>query len=261
MVSPPNKHGALLLGIEEIGVIQAAASGDAMTYLASSPIEAEPQGYTQLTNSQTLATRSSSGWTSRDIAIPNETQSSQTVGPVAEYPFFSEDLTRAVVQPLGGFIPASSPQALAPTEASEQTAFLRLNYDGGDLAHPVRSPTAFVLTVHWLRACRALRMCRRVPGSAKATKACVLQGYFAGPQFLGASADARHVVLESLHAPLTEGSNARLYEWSEGKLTPIPGIDGLGAGGSGGGQGAGGGGIRRHAISADGSRIIGTSVE
>ncbi len=256
MVSPPNKHGALLLGIEAIGVIQASASGGAMTYLASSPIETEPQGYTQLTNSQTLATRTSSGWVSRDIAIPNETSSSQAIGTIAEYPFFSEDLSLALVQPLGGFIPASSPQALAPQEASEQTAFQRLNYDGSDLTQPC--------------AQSQLHSCFRplvtgMPGFANVppgtqfglgNEGACPPGILCGPQFLGASSDARHVVLEYPHAPLTEGSNARLYEWSEGKLTPIPGIEGLGAGG-GGGQGAGGGGIRRHTISADGSRIIG----
>jgi len=255
MVSPPNKHGALLLGIEAIGLLQAAASGDAMTYLASSPIESEPQGYTQLTNSQTLATRTSSGWVSRDIAIPNETSSSQAVGTIAEYPFFSEDLTRALVQPLGGFIPASSPQALAPTEASEQTAFLRLNYNGGDLTQPCAQSQ--------LHSCFH-PLVTGMPGFANVppgtqfglgNEGACPPGILCGPQFLGASSDARHVVLEYPYARLTEGSNARLYEWSEGKLTPIPGINSLGSGG------IGGGGMRRHTISTDGSRIIGTSEE
>jgi hypothetical protein len=257
LVSPPNKHGALMLGIEQIGVIQAAASGDALSYLASSPIEAEPQGYTNLTNSQALGTRDASGWKSHDIAIANETQTSEKVGLAAEYPFFSEDLKRAVVQPLGGFIPASSPQALAPAEASEQTAFLRLNYDDGDLSQPCLQSQ--------LHSCFR-PLVTGTPGFANVPPGtefgvgnegpCPL-GILCGPQFLGASTDARHVVLESLHTPLAEGSNAHLYEWSEGKLTPIPGIDWLGTGGGGGGTGAGGGGMRRHTISADGSRIIG----
>jgi hypothetical protein len=260
MVSPPNKHGALLLGIEEIGVIQAAASGGAMSYLASSPIEAEPQGYTQLTNSQTLATRTSSGWVSRDIAIPNETSSSQAVGTVAEYPFFSEDLTRALVQPLGGFIPASSPQALAPGEASEQTAFLRTDYVGGDREHPCVVSCYRPLVT-------GMSGFANVPpgtqfGQGQAEEGPCPPGILCGPQFLGASPDARHVVLASAQVPLTEGSNARLYEWSEGKLTPISGIDTLGYAPSGNtSSDAGGGGIRRHTVSADGSRIIGMREE
>jgi hypothetical protein len=262
MVSPPNKHGALLLGIEGIGVIQAAASGDAMSYLASSPIEAEPQGYTNVTNSQTLATRTSSGWASRDIAIPNETPSAQAIGTVAEYPFFSEDLARALVQPLGGFIPASSPQALAPQEASEQTTFLRRNYDGGDLAHPcVQSQ---------LHSCYR-PLVTGMPGFANVPLGIRFgegeegecpPGILCGPQFLGASPDARHIVLASPQVPLTEGSNARLYEWSEGKLAPVSGIDTLGYEPSGNtSSSAGGGGIRRHTVSADGSRIIGMREE
>jgi hypothetical protein len=258
MVSPPNKHGALLLGIEEIGVIQAAASGGALTYLASSPIEAEPQGYTQLTNSQTLATRTSSGWASRDIAIPNETSSSQAIGTPSEYPFFSEDLARAVVQPLGGFIPASSPQALAPAEASEQTAFLRTDYVGGDPEQPCVVSCYRPLVT-------GMPGFANVPpgtrfGQGQAEEGPCPPGVLCGPQFLGASPDARHIVLASPQVPLTEGSNARLYEWSEGNLTPIPGIEALGSG-SLADSFAAGGGIRRHAVSADGSRIIGMREE
>jgi hypothetical protein len=258
MVSPPNKHAALLLGIEEIGVIQAAASGGALTYLASSPIEAEPQGYTQLTNSQTLATQTSSGWVSRDIAIPNETSSSQAIGTPAEYPFFSEDLTRAVVQPLGGFIPASSPQALAPAEASEQTAFLRTDYVGGDREHPCVVSCYRPLVT-------GMPGFANVPlgtqfGQGQAQEGPCPPGVLCGPQFLGASPDARHIVLASPQVPLTEGSNARLYEWSEGMLTPIPGIEALGSG-SQSDTFAAGGGIRRHTVSVDGSRIIGMREE
>jgi len=171
------------------------------------PGEVRPQGYTNLTNSQTLSTRTSSGWVSRDIAIPNETSSSQAVGTIAEYPFFSEDLASAVVQPLGGFIPASSPQALAPQEASEQTAFLRTDYASGDLASPCATSCFRPLVTG-------------MPGFANVSAGTRFgvgeegecpPGILCGPQFLGASPDARHIVLYS-EVPLTEGGGVGMYD-------------------------------------------------
>jgi hypothetical protein len=48
LVSPPDKQGALIESFEEIGVVQAAASGGGITYLANAPTEADPPGYTNL---------------------------------------------------------------------------------------------------------------------------------------------------------------------------------------------------------------------
>jgi hypothetical protein len=249
MVSPPNKLGALMIPIASEGMIQAAASGDAMTYLASSPTETEPQGYTNLTDMQVLATRASSGWVSRDIAVAHESSTSQSIGTGNEYTFFSEDLLSGVVQPFGGFIPASSPQALAPAEASEQTAFLRLNYDGNDLAHPcVQSPqhSCYRPLVTGMQDFANVSPGTRfgVGGEGECPP-----GILCGPEFRDASPDARHVVVES-GVPLLGPKADRLYEWSEGKLAPVTGIARLGSEGD----------VRRT-VSTGGSRIIGIGSE
>ena len=59
MVSPPDKHGALLEPIRETGVVQAAAAGDALTYLADAPSEAEPPGNG---NESQVALHARCGW-------------------------------------------------------------------------------------------------------------------------------------------------------------------------------------------------------
>ena len=61
LVSPPDKNGALLLGVEakEGRVVQAAAAGGAITYVATAPTEAEPQGNGGVT--QVLSARGPGG--------------------------------------------------------------------------------------------------------------------------------------------------------------------------------------------------------
>ena len=71
LVSPPDKQGALIGPIEPIGAVQAAASGDGITYLAVSPTEAGPAGYTNRV--QVLSRRGVAGgrrviWRSRTAA-------------------------------------------------------------------------------------------------------------------------------------------------------------------------------------------------
>ena len=66
LVSPPEKHGARFTPIEEFGVRQASAAGDAFTYLASGPTESQPAGYTNQV--QVLSARGAAGWASRDIS-------------------------------------------------------------------------------------------------------------------------------------------------------------------------------------------------
>src|SRR4029077_20747245 len=97
------------------------------------PTEGQPQGYANL--QQVLSTRGSVGWSSQDIAVPHAAATGASVGPGSEYRFFSEDLSLAIVQPFGAFIPVSSPHALS-LEASEQTAFLRTDYLQGNFATP-----------------------------------------------------------------------------------------------------------------------------
>ena len=67
MVSPPDKHGAVIAPIGEEGVIEAAASGGAFTYVTGSPIESNPRGYTNF--GQVLSTRGNTAWSSQDPAL------------------------------------------------------------------------------------------------------------------------------------------------------------------------------------------------
>jgi WD40-like Beta Propeller Repeat len=256
LVSPADKHGALMRPIFEMGVIQAAAGGGAMTFVALSPTEAQPPGNDNLISTQVLSTRGSSGWVSRDIQLPHETPTGLAD---LEYRFFSEDLSSAVVQPLGPFIPASSPLALAPREASEQTPFLRTNYPGGDLRDPcVESCYRPLVT-------GAPGYANVPPGTVFGTALAAGGGGGScppspdcGPRFVSATPDASHVVFES-YVPLASGANGQgLYEWSGGRLALVSVLPE--------GEGAA---LRlnvgyedkylRHAVSDDGSRVVWSS--
>ncbi len=116
LVSPPDKHGASIEPISESGVLQTAASGAAITYLANAPTEAQPPGYTNLV--QVLSRRGEGGWSTRDIAIPHAAPTGSAVGPGPEYKFFNRELTLGAVHPFGPFNPGLS------EEASEQTTYL-----------------------------------------------------------------------------------------------------------------------------------------
>jgi hypothetical protein len=236
MVSPPNKNGALIEPIMQEGVIQAAAAGDAMTYHANAPTEPGAAGYSSQV--QVLSTRGVGGWSTKDIALPHPGETDQPEGQGEDYRFFSEDLSLAVVQPFGAFTPASSPQALAPGEASEQTAFLRTDYENGNVNE------------------RCTQSCYRplvtgAPGFANVPPGtkfgeegkCPDPQGTCGPQAVGMSPDGKHVVLNL---------GGALYEWSAGKLAPVsvpPGGEALVAGS-----------LPRSsaAISANGSRVVWT---
>ena len=60
LVSPPDKHGALIRPAGDEGAIQAAATGTALSYVATSPTESEPPGYGH--DLQVLSRRGPSGW-------------------------------------------------------------------------------------------------------------------------------------------------------------------------------------------------------
>ena len=120
LVSPTEKLGALFdsigqSGAGDGGVIQAAAGGGAISYVATSPTEPEPAGYSNET--QVFSARGQQAWETHDLTVPHASATRGSVGPGLEYRFFSEDLSSALVQPFGAFV------ALSP-QASEQTAYL-----------------------------------------------------------------------------------------------------------------------------------------
>jgi hypothetical protein len=266
MVSPPDKHGAVLLPDAVSGLIQAAANGDALGYQANAATEAEPAGFSE--TMQILSRRGASSWQSQDIATPHEATVGLGLAGRGEYLFFSEDLSSALAQPVGPFSRAVSPQA------SEETLYLRSDFPSGDLSHPCASSCYLPL----VSGCpggeepcsKAVEEVANVPEGTKFG-----EGNCSGecpPKFLGATPDLKHVVFRSPIA-LTEGAPSglswSLYEWSAGRLAlasvlpngqPVPpsakpalgwedepgtGLDFIA--------------ISHHAISDDGSRILFTT--
>ena len=73
-----------------------------MIDLANVPTEAEPQGNGSIAVS-VLSTRGPSGWSSQVIATPHAEAIAPSLGFGGEYRFFSEDLSRGVVQQFGEF--------------------------------------------------------------------------------------------------------------------------------------------------------------
>jgi hypothetical protein len=239
MVSPPEKNGAL---IEPIGVespIQAAADGAAITYSTNTPTEAEPQGYGS--GLQVLSVRGgvdAPSWGSRDIAIPHIASTGVGAGRGAEYRFFSEDLSLGVVQPFGTLGPSLS------EEASEQTAFVRTDFLGGNVEEP-----CLPATMHCYRPLVTAKNATSGNPFGEESK-CTKGNVICGPEFVGATPDLSHVVFQS-GVVLIAGSAANLYEWADGKLTAI-GAGELGAAHSP----TDGVGAARHAISDDGSHVF-----
>ena len=102
-VSPPDKEGALIEPITEVGVVQAAASGDGITYLANAPTEPDPAGVGK--HVQILSSRGAGSWSTRDLAIPHTSPVGTPFGEGSEYKFFDPELSAAEFQPFGEFIP------------------------------------------------------------------------------------------------------------------------------------------------------------
>jgi WD40-like Beta Propeller Repeat len=234
MVTPPHKYGAAFSQIEFESLIQASVGGDAMADIASQPTEAEPQGY----GYSVLSTRGSGGWSSRVIATPHEKAVGITVGEGTEYRFFSEDLSRAIAEPFGGFTTPLSP------EASESTPYLRNNYLNGNPAEQCTSGCYQPL----------VSAANVPPGTRFGEESC--KAGTCGPYFLGASPDLSHIVLRS-SAQLTStptGGQA-LYEWTGGqlKLVSVLPVGEVRAGPVWLGDYDG---SARHAVSDDGSRVM-----
>jgi DNA-binding beta-propeller fold protein YncE len=266
MVSPADKHGGVIAGISENGVIEAAAGGGAISYLANAPIQEEAQG-NAASAVQVLSSRSASGWGSRVIASPNRRATGNAVGTAPEYRFFSEDLSESIVQPLGLFNPDIS------AEGSEQSPYLRtLGSCTSNCYRPlVTGKAGFANVPEGTRFGEEL-FCEEENGVNPLTQT------ICGPEFLGASSDLRHAVLVSA-APLTQGAPrgeveegskivGSLYEWSEGRLQllsilpaneageELPAPAGASIGAEFGAANPKKAPSARRAISSDGSRIF-----
>jgi hypothetical protein len=222
MVSPSDKHGAPIEALtREGGVVLTSVDGDALTYVADGALGEEVEGNRSPEMQQILATRGAKGWTTRDIATPNTKAKGIFPGTAPEYQFFSADLSRALVEPVG---PGAEP-ALAEG-VNQNTIYLRDNQTGTYL--PVVSKANTPPETHF------------------------------GDQihFVSATADLNNIVIYS-GVPLTgSGSASGLYEWSGGELKFVSVLPSgkpaaapeLGYSGS----------VFPHAVSDDGARIVWT---
>ena len=236
MVSPPNKNGATISALEiEGGVAQASADGSAFTWGADAPIGAEPAGSRVLEWSQIFSTRGVGGWSSRDIAGPNEKATGFHVGDKSEYRFFSSDLSLGLVEPKG-----KTP--LSP-EATEKTLYLR--DDGGSSYLPLVTAA-------------------NVPPGTKFGGVEELGGGNPGLVFMDATPDLSHIVFSDFGkvglTPNAQPGVGNLYEWAGGRLRLVSVLPESEGGAMATVPELGNGSYdARQAISSDGSRIIWTS--
>jgi DNA-binding beta-propeller fold protein YncE len=244
LVSPSNKHGA---GIgSSSGSIEASVAGDAFTFFANAPIEAEPPSNSGSVV-QVFSTRAADGWESRNIAAPHETAPGASTG--SEYPLFSNDLSRGLLEPAGAFVPSIS------SEASEQTPFIRTDFPPGD-------PSAQCSSSCYAPLVTDAAGIENVPpgtvfGAGRPKGEECLSGE-CGPQVLGANGDASDVVLTYGWAPLTEGAPDRsLYEWAGGQLRLVSVLPGGKAATSASEPALGyKNEVLRNAISTNGARVV-----
>ena len=86
MVSPPEKDGAAIEPINEMGVTEASTDGNGISYLATRPTEEEPRGYATFV--QVLASRGAGGWSSVDLTTHHNHAVGASVGQGYEYRAF-----------------------------------------------------------------------------------------------------------------------------------------------------------------------------
>jgi hypothetical protein len=234
LVSPPNKHGAVIEPIGFYGAIQAAENGDAMTYMTNGTIELEPAGYANA--GQVFSQRGPHGWSSKDIATPHNSRAS-TGGSAFEYQLFSADLSLGLVNPDAPFTPLSAGE----TERSPN-----LRHDFTCESSP---STCYTSLVNREDVAPGLKWDVNFPEGSPSV------------EIAGATPDLSHVILSDENG-LTETSshNGNLYEWSAGhlQLVSIKPVAEGGAAASSPGLGSVEGGPSHEigAISNDGSRIF-----
>ncbi len=232
MVSPTHKQDASFEAIpNEGGLIQAAASGGGISYLATASTEGSPPGEPSPQWAQILSRHTATGWSSRDIASPHEQESGLLVGRFTEFLAFSSDLSVELVEPKGDTLLGG---------ASERTPYLRRQALCEDPATASGCYLALLSTENVTSG----EKWGGAPGERRSEV-----------QYEAATPGLNHLVLKS-KVPLTVGaSGPGTYEWSEGKLelvSVLPGEPGLPAGGCPRVSEFG----PRHVISNDGDRVI-----
>jgi hypothetical protein len=120
LTSPVDKRGVAVESLaHEGGLIQAAANGRGLAFIASAPVgEEEPDGNRAPEPSQLLASRASAGtWQTHNITTPNLAAQGISPNTRREYQFFSSDLQLGAVYPV---------EPLASSETTEEVSGLPL---------------------------------------------------------------------------------------------------------------------------------------
>jgi hypothetical protein len=235
LVSPPNKHGALLQGSQNAHV-QAAGNGESVIYASRGSIEPAPAGNRTAESSTVLGRRTGSGWDSKDITLPNNNVTEIPIGSLSEYKLFGRDLSAGLVEP----------RTTAPlsSQSTERTPYLRQNTEP-----PVFTP--LVTADNVLTGTKFGGDPRNPLGPVSVA---------------GATPDMKHVVLNA-QVPLVEGAppspSSGLYLWSAGVLQPVSVLPSAEGGGlvstdtlGSGSHHISAGHTVHNAISSDGSRVF-----
>ncbi len=262
MVSPPQKQGSLLMGLfgeESNGVdyltehitVQASVGGNAIVDEADQPTESESQG--DANGVSVFMARGSSGWSPRVIAPPHSGEAvGVKLGTGGEYRFFSEDLSRGVVQQFGSFTPLSP-------EAVESTPYLHTDYLNGNVDELCSGSSLGQGSCFEPLVTRGDTAPGTVFGDA-IDGGCDFG--FCGPLVIAATPDLSHVILASrrrLTATPVRVKNFEQsitgpadYEWYAGRLqllNILPGKE------EGGGSGVAVG-DEKHVVSNNGGRVL-----
>jgi hypothetical protein len=264
LVSPPDKHGALLVIGEEGGISASAAGGNAFTYLTTLPTEEGVKGFVYA-GVQVLAERGAGGWVSQDISPPHATPTGLPVGIGNEYRLFSSDLSVSLVEPFGEFT-SLAPESF-PVD-TDRTSYLR--HDSTCVADPphcyrpllVGCPGPGQPCAPEVQESADVAAGTNFGGNPHEGKEHFFQGE---ARFVDGTSDLSHVLLSSrvaLTATAT-GGQPELYEWSADEppaqqlalVSLLPGKEGEEVPGTTVSLGFAGA-LTRHAISEDGARVV-----
>jgi hypothetical protein len=186
LVSPADKRGVAIEPIaHEGGLIQAAASGHGLAFVASAPAgEEEPAGNRAPELTQLISTRTSPGsWSTVNLTTSNEAAQGIVADHRREYQFFSTDLSLGAVFPIESLLASETEPTAEPID--EHTVY-------------VRNTSCTVEPCYGLLATSSS----------------------AGLLFYGATANLQHAVVLS-PTPLVAGATGQgLYEWSATEAAP-----------------------------------------
>jgi sugar lactone lactonase YvrE len=124
LVSPPDKHGALIENAEAAYDIQAATDGSGIAYVANEPLTEHTVGR-PWSFQGILSQRHNDGWSTEEIAVTQGLEPEMEAGSLGKGgslppALFSADLSEAILTP-GLHVPALS------SEATERTLYVRNN--------------------------------------------------------------------------------------------------------------------------------------